>query len=504
MNSPQRKILKKRTRELANISNATDLHRFHSNLLQKLEVKTVIKENHERAIEEIKYNFTKTFSKCSNLFASVGSDALTVYDDNHFGDHVALVCQFKNAENVDAKTKGGPLYCLSWVDAKNNSEHHEQGDALIAVAGEDMVVSIISVSESAVVQILRGGHAKAPITGLATNKNLSDALVSLSEDEQKICAWSLKENRVVSEITNIGIGCKTMTLLEDGSLVCGFTTGSIGKRFTNFVVAGSSYPKKKTTIDASNNTKCYEAVDFGFSRASAKSKGGDKSTGIDCIQSFEEDVDFENTLDNKKQKKTEKNNKKKDSNVKRRRQILVAKTADSEVSVVDFSSGFASAKIESTFRVENATSSAPTSKTNGKRTVSFGLSHDATFLACGNGSRDGIVYVYDLNVASDGDSSSQPSLAAKLLPHERHSGTMLDVIRSCAIAKDCRHVLGTTDANDGTNRAGIMFRYEIIPEQPKEYEPPMLKYEEAAGEKKVIDKENNDDDDNKNKNNNNA
>ena len=110
MNSPQRKILKKRTRELANISNATDLHRFHSNLLQKLEVKTVIKDNHERAIEEIKYNFTKTFSKCSNMFASVGSDALTVYDDNHFGDHVALVCQFKNAENVDAKTKGGPLY----------------------------------------------------------------------------------------------------------------------------------------------------------------------------------------------------------------------------------------------------------------------------------------------------------------------------------------------------------------------------------------------------------
>ena len=81
---------------------------------------------------------------------------------------------------------------------------------------------------------------------------------------------------------------------------------------------------------------------------------------------------------------------------------------------------------------------------------------------------------------------------------------MLDVIRSCAIAKDCRHVLGTTDANDGTNRAGIMFRYEIIPEQPKEYEPPMLKNEEAAGEKKVIDKENNDDDDNKNNNNNNA
>ena len=154
----------------------------------------------------------------------------------------------------------------------------------------------------------------------------------------------------------------------------------------------------------------------------------------------------------------------------------------------------------------NPTSSAPTSKTNGKRTVSFGLSHDATFLACGNGSRDGIVYVYDLNVEESGDDSSSQLLRLysrqKLLPHERHSGTMLDVIRSCAIAKDCRHVLGTTDANDGTNRAGIMFRYEIIPEQPKEYEPSMLKNEEAAGEK-VIDKENNDDNDNNNNNNNN-
>ena len=149
--------------------------------------------------------------------------------------------------------------------------------------------------------------------------------------------------------------------------------------------------------------------------------------------------------------------------------------------MVDFSNGFDQAKIETTFRVEDAKSNAPalTSKTNGKRTVSFGLSHDGAFLACGNGTRDGIVYVYDLNAKKSGDDGlsddaaqpSSPLLAAKLLPHERHSGTMLDVIRSCAIAKDCRHVLGTTDANDGTNRAWIVFRYEIIPEQPKEYEP---------------------------------
>ena len=499
MNSPARKILKKRTQELGNISNQSDLHRFRKDLLKKLEMKTVIKENHERAIEEMRFNFTTSLknSKCSNLFASVGADMLTVYDDNHFGDHVALVCQFKNTENLKAKTKGGPLYCLSWVDAKRSE--HEQGDALVAVAGEDMVVSIVSVSESAVVQILRGGHAKAPITGLATNKNLSDIVVSLSEEEQKICMWSLKENRVIAEIINVGIGCKAMTLLEDGSLVCGFKTGSIGKRFTNFISLVSSvvanndtttttttttYPKKMSSVDASKDSKCYATVNFGFGQASAKSK----SIGIDCIQSFEEDIEEGEDNKKKKQKKTTTDNnnnntkkKKEDSiiNAPKRRQILVAKSASSEVSVVDFSDGFDQAKIETTFRVEDAKSNAPapTSKTNGKRTVSFGLSHDSAFLACGNGTRDGIVYVYDLNAKKNGndglsDDAAQPSsplLAAKLLPHERHSGTMLDVIRSCAIAKDCRHVLGTTDANDGTNRAGIVFRYEIIPEQPKEY-----------------------------------
>jgi len=288
--------------------------------------------------------------------------------------------------------------------------------------------------------------------------------------------------------------------LEDGSLVCGFKTGSIGKRFTNFISLVSSvvanndtttttttttYPKKMSSVDASKDSKCYATVNFGFGQASAKSK----SIGIDCIQSFEEDIEEGEDNKKKKQKKTTTDNnnnntkkKKEDSiiNAPKRRQILVAKSASSEVSVVDFSDGFDQAKIETTFRVEDAKSNAPapTSKTNGKRTVSFGLSHDGAFLACGNGTRDGIVYVYDLNANKSGDGlsddaaqPSSPLLAAKLLPHERHSGTMLDVIRSCAIAKDCRHVLGTTDANDGTNRAGIVFRYEIIPEQPKEYEP---------------------------------
>ena len=71
--------------------------------------------------------------------------------------------------------------------------------------------------------------------------------------------------------------------------------------------------------------------------------------------------------------------------------------------------------------------------------------------------------------------TSDGSLIAKYLPHERHSGMMLDCIRSAAISKDCRHVLATTDANDSTSRAGILFRYEIIADQLEEYQPPQKK-----------------------------
>ena len=97
---------------------------------------------------------------------------------------------------------------------------------------------------------------------------------------------------------------------------------------TLFVVAGNTtttYPKKMTTIDASKNTKCYEAVDFGFSRASAKSKGGDKSIGIDCIQSFEEDIEEGEDNKKKKQKKHDDDDDGRKTTRRRRKKIASCK-----------------------------------------------------------------------------------------------------------------------------------------------------------------------------------
>jgi hypothetical protein len=43
--------------------------------------------------------------RCSNLFATVGGDQATVYDDVHMGDYVAVVLNYINEKTEH--TKGG-------------------------------------------------------------------------------------------------------------------------------------------------------------------------------------------------------------------------------------------------------------------------------------------------------------------------------------------------------------------------------------------------------------
>lgn len=103
---------------------------------------------------------------------------LTIYDDCHFSDYVAVVAQF-NSERTAAGAAGGDLAALAWVAparARNNnnapsrpdsafdSRHDASGsavpdaptatDALVAVAGASGQVSVVSVSQCAVVALL--------------------------------------------------------------------------------------------------------------------------------------------------------------------------------------------------------------------------------------------------------------------------------------------------------------------------------------------------------------
>ena len=97
MNSPQARLKRARAAE---VQEATDLKKFKSDLLAKSIIKSITKEQTtDRSVSALQFNHVPG-SNCGNLFATCAADFATVYDDEHFGDHIALVVQFKNEKTA--------------------------------------------------------------------------------------------------------------------------------------------------------------------------------------------------------------------------------------------------------------------------------------------------------------------------------------------------------------------------------------------------------------------
>ena len=120
MNSPQAKL--KRARD-AEAKEATDLKAFKADLLSKVIVKTIVKEQtNTQSVTALQFNHLPfaagapgasetNDTNLGNLFATCGGDFATVYDDEHFGEHVAVVAQFKN--EATRHTAGGELTAVA-------------------------------------------------------------------------------------------------------------------------------------------------------------------------------------------------------------------------------------------------------------------------------------------------------------------------------------------------------------------------------------------------------
>jgi hypothetical protein len=66
-------------------------------------------ESHGQPIRCLEFNHTSP--QLSNLFATVGRDQATIYDDSHLGDFVAIVVHFTNAQTPYHKGGVRPM-CL--------------------------------------------------------------------------------------------------------------------------------------------------------------------------------------------------------------------------------------------------------------------------------------------------------------------------------------------------------------------------------------------------------
>jgi hypothetical protein len=93
-------------------------------------------ESHASPVHTLVVNHTDP--QLANLFATVGKDQATVYDDEHMGDHVAVACHFTNAPAEHAP--GGELTAACWLSAAGWTDQ-PAGDACLAVAGADVNIS---------------------------------------------------------------------------------------------------------------------------------------------------------------------------------------------------------------------------------------------------------------------------------------------------------------------------------------------------------------------------
>ena len=336
MNSPQRHL--RRVRE-AEEQAATDLKRLKTSFLQKVITKTIVREQCnpttklERSVRALAFNHLP--GDCGNLFATVGGDFATVYDDEHFGDHVAVVCQFKN--EATAHTKGGDLTATCWVDPVGYTTH-ELGDATLAVAGgDDNAVQVISVADGRVVSLMKG-HSAA-ILAVAAGHSGSDGsrperLVSLDANGVAV-VWNWRTQAKLGEF-NVGDAI-SLAVKPDG---CGVYTGHKGGFVKEWTI-----PEKLAK--------------------SALSKLAGTALGVVCHGKNPVDC------------------------VKVTAGKLFSKSVDGTVSVLDLESG----KTVTTWKVEDCAK--PGAKDLLDGLTSFGVDPAGEFLAVGNG--EGEVSTYDVS-----------------------------------------------------------------------------------------------------------
>lgn len=251
MNSEATKLIIKRQEETKALGGP-EAYRLHA--LQHLQLKTVVKESHATTVHALAFNHASP--NCSNLFATVGADQATVYDDSHMADYIGVVVHFVNEKTQHAS--GGDLSICTWINSSGWSPH-PHGDACLAVAGSDPTISIISVVEAAVVKLLQG-HSK-DVIDLSAAPAHPNLLVSLSKDGN-IRLWNVPEETCISSCT-VNDAVSVALSPDASSIMVGTSRGRI----------------MRYTITTTTTT-----VDEG-SREEFKTQGGIGHTDpIDCLR----------------------------------------------------------------------------------------------------------------------------------------------------------------------------------------------------------------------------
>ncbi|GIL42825.1 hypothetical protein Vafri_678 [Volvox africanus] len=193
------------------------LLQFKSHALKNLELRTVLKESHCSPIVDLVFNALDPDHR--NLFASIGKDQVTIYDDEHMGDFLGVVVQYINSPS--AYHHGGDVTCCAWVQMSGITKH-ELGDACLAVSGPEGVIQVISVVEARVITLLKGHRGE--VVELRGCAGLPGLLLSLGLDSS-IRLWDVAAGICLAEMASDAITLETHP--EGGCFFTGHNGGRI-------------------------------------------------------------------------------------------------------------------------------------------------------------------------------------------------------------------------------------------------------------------------------------
>ncbi|KAJ2787232.1 hypothetical protein GGI15_000893 [Coemansia interrupta] len=171
-------------------------------IFQNLRLRRIVRENHNGTVAQLALMFyrsvdsglsghglggmppyERTFDKRggairdatdnSNLLGTIGGAQASIFDNENCGDHLDIMSHFQLASDK-------PLRTCCWV--------RSEGDALLAVAGDDQLIHIISLAWNREIRILRG-HS-APIVDLQPHPTDARLLLSVGAD-QTVRVWSV-------------------------------------------------------------------------------------------------------------------------------------------------------------------------------------------------------------------------------------------------------------------------------------------------------------------------
>ena len=116
-------------------------------------LKSVVKDTRVQPALHAQYCYIKTALSCSNLLLVLTSNTLTIYDDFHMGDHVAIVAQYVHEDTEEQTT----MVSATWMPGAATSEIHS-GSPRILLALSNGSLAVVDIVESQITQMFDGTY----------------------------------------------------------------------------------------------------------------------------------------------------------------------------------------------------------------------------------------------------------------------------------------------------------------------------------------------------------